>query len=165
MRLGEAERLCDLSLRAFEEEPLEDDPSLARIERAGRPGDERAIEAQFFERRRRVERIIVLECQRPVGRLGDATRRRSEFRTGDLALKRPGHPDGSCTIAKVTTQLAFDTPADVGRQGLESLRIAAVDGLDDGQGSHLSEVVGSLRRRREAASKAPRQRQVPLDEA
>jgi hypothetical protein len=49
--LGQAERLSHLRLRPLEEEPLEDDPALARIQGTRCARDERTVEAQLLERR------------------------------------------------------------------------------------------------------------------
>lgn len=67
MRLRQAERLGHLGLRPLHEEPLEDDPPLPEIERAGGPGDESAIEALLVERRRPVRCIVVTERRRVRG--------------------------------------------------------------------------------------------------
>jgi hypothetical protein len=64
VRLREAERLGHLGLGSLEEEPLENDAALARVEGTRGPRDQRPVEAQLLERRRTVHGRVVVEHRR-----------------------------------------------------------------------------------------------------
>ena len=164
MRLGQPERLGDLGLRPFQEEPLEDDLALAWIERAGRAGDQGSVEAQLLEWNRAVVERVVVQLERPACRVGDDTSRGRELGSRGLALERSRDSHGRAAVTEVPAQLTLDTPHHVGRKLGRPRWITSLDRPDDGERCNLSQVVLTLAGSSESARHADGERQVELEQ-
>jgi hypothetical protein len=154
--LREAELGGRFLLRPVEEEAQQQDPALPRVERAGRPGDQRPIERRLLDGRLIARPLVLHELERRL--------RSSPFRR----VVRQGasrNPHGSHAVAQMPSQLAVDGPIDVRGQELAAPGIAPVDRADDGKCSDLLEVVALDAATREPLRCAVREREVQLDQA
>jgi hypothetical protein len=147
VRLRETERLRNLGLRAVEEEPLEHDPALAAVERPRRAGDERAVEPDLLERRRRVPCVVLAEISRP-----------------GAAGKRARHANDRRVVAEVVEELTFYAPRHVRGKLQPAEWIAPVDRPDDCESRDLHQVVVTPPPAAGPARKLAGERQVPLDQ-
>lgn len=158
MHLGDPDRVPDLGLAQVEEVAKRHNAALARIEPARRGRDERAVEPDVVElRRRRRSGVLGLAVER----FGRAERRHQR----GVALKVPRYTQRVAAIAKMPADLALHAHRGIGRELALPPALATVDSRDQGHVPDLDEIVEWLAATREAARDRAYERKVSLDHA